>query len=520
MKKVFAIMLALVLALGILAACSGDTSSSTGTSSSSGSSSQPADSSVGGDDGGIDLSAQEPVTLEVYAITFGSNLDSLPAVNKAVNDYVQPLLNIEVNLHIMDFASANQQLNLMMSGSEPVDLMISSGRVITAYYAQGALNSLEDAINTYGQGIVEMYGDGIMDACRLGGDYYMVPSGLPSPRTVGFIYSEAINQQYGLGLENAKNLDDIEACLAKLKEEAPEVVGVFGNSSLSFFGLWDWDDLGNTYGVLMNGGNNLDVVNLYETDKYRQLCEQMHDWYQKGYIYSEAATSAITLPDMFKAGNTLGQFSGVTAYSDEQHSQMFGTEIRHVTLTEGFIATAPIQQSAWVVPHNATDPDRSVQFLNLMVTDPYLSNLLTYGIEGEDYRVVDAANDVIGYVEGRDANTKTWDNSMGWTWGPKTIQYIWEGEQLDIRELTMQDIDNAKYSKAAGFTFDPTDVENELTACANVYARYGVGLECGSVDPAVVLPEFINELKAAGVDTIIAAKQAQLDAWALENGAA
>ena len=69
-------------------------------------------------------------------------------------------------------------------------------------------------------------------------------------------------------------------------------------------------------------------------------------------------------------------------------------------------------------------------------------------------------------------------------------------------------------SKALGFSFDTTNVVNEITACQNVTSKYRASLECGEVDPAEVLPQFISDLKAAGIERIIQEKQTQLDAWA------
>ena len=54
---------------------------------------------------------------------------------------------------------------------------------------------------------------------------------------------------------------------------------------------------------------------------------------------------------------------------------------------------------------------------------------------------------------------------------------------------------------------------NEITACQNVKSKYANGLELGALDPNEALPKFIDELKAAGIDTIVKEKQAQLDAW-------
>ena len=44
--------------------------------------------------------------------------------------------------------------------------------------------------------------------------------------------------------------------------------------------------------------------------------------------------------------------------------------------------------------------------------------------------------------------------------------------------------------------------------------QYLYGLVCGSVDPATEIPVFLERLADAGMGTIIAEKQAQLDAWA------
>ena len=48
-------------------------------------------------------------------------------------------------------------------------------------------------------------------------------------------------------------------------------------------------------------------------------------------------------------------------------------------------------------------------------------------------------------------------------------------------------------------------------------SEYQPGLECGAVNPETELPKFIEALNSAGLQEIIAEKQAQLDAWKAEN---
>ena len=72
---------------------------------------------------------------------------------------------------------------------------------------------------------------------------------------------------------------------------------------------------------------------------------------------------------------------------------------------------------------------------------------------------------------------------------------------------------NAEKSKALGFGFNTANVTNEITQLDNVCSKYQIGLECGALDPEVYLPEFNAALKENGLDTVIAEKQRQLDAF-------
>ena len=50
-----------------------------------------------------------------------------------------------------------------------------------------------------------------------------------------------------------------------------------------------------------------------------------------------------------------------------------------------------------------------------------------------------------------------------------------------------------------------------MAACDSVVEKYALALESGSVDVDTLLPEFIAELKAAGIDEVVQEAQRQLD---------
>ena len=79
-------------------------------------------------------------------------------------------------------------------------------------------------------------------------------------------------------------------------------------------------------------------------------------------------------------------------------------------------------------------------------------------------------------------------------------------------------IPEERYSPAFGYSFDQQPVATEIAAVSTVIEQYTPSLNCGAVDPTEALPEFIDSLKAAGMDKIIAEQQKQFDAWYAEKG--
>ena len=62
-----------------------------------------------------------------------------------------------------------------------------------------------------------------------------------------------------------------------------------------------------------------------------------------------------------------------------------------------------------------------------------------------------------------------------------------------------------------------TSVKSEIAALDSVLAEYRLGLENGELDPEEYLPKFIQALREAGIEKVIAEKQRQLDSWVAEK---
>ena len=83
----------------------------------------------------------------------------------------------------------------------------------------------------------------------------------------------------------------------------------------------------------------------------------------------------------------------------------------------------------------------------------------------------------------------------------------------------MEECPESRKSPVFGYSFKSQSVSTEIAAVESVIAQYTPSLNAGALDPAKALPEFINALKAAGIDNIIKEQQSQIDAWKAEKQA-
>lgn len=153
-----------------------------------------------------------------------------------------------------------------------------------------------------------------------------------------------------------------------------------------------------------------------------------------------------------------------------------------------------------------------MQLINLLHSDSYLSNLLNFGIEDIHYKKV--SEQVITQTE----STSRYSPGASWMLGNQFLNYLWDTEDPHKWEQFKQFNEDAVISPGLGFVFDGDEVKSEVAAVVNVDKQYLIALESGSVDPAVVLPEYIKKLRIAGIDKIIEAKQQQFNAFLQKNG--
>lgn len=464
---------------------------------------------------GMTASADDVVTINMYTMGIGTTTD-YELIEEAINEISREEIGVEVEWTILDIGQWFEQYNLILSGTEAVDLLVNMGGITTGV-SQGAFLELEDLYAEYGQGIAEYLDDDFLQAGYADGHLYGIANQKDFAATTNVTYRQDIVDELGLDVSGVESLEDWTEILAAVHEAYPDMYCFVSNggNSLNQFDSFNWDKLGNNLGVLLDYGETSEVVNLYESEQYESICRLMREWYEAGYVAKDTATSTENYGDIIKAGKAFCSITTGNPGTADEASTNTGYEMATIALTEPLSTTSNVTTIMWSIPYAAAEPEAAMQFLNLMYTNSEVADLLNYGIEGTHYQVLE--DGTYDYLDGQDNTNNNYHPEMTWIWPNTYIGGEWTTSTIGLGEQMTEFNNSAKRSIALGFVFDDTNVVNEVTACTNVVQQYAYGLEVGAVDVDTVLPEFQQALKDAGIDTIVAEKQSQLDAWLAEQ---
>lgn len=453
------------------------------------------------------------------------SIGPVPTDKQLIEDEINKItikeINVKVKMQPISIGNWFQQSNLMITGGEKLDIMPTLGNYNTLV-AQKQLIDITDLLNKYGQGIKTAVGDNFLKGTTVNGKIYGVANVNGKAGVPSILMRKDILDKYGLSIDSVKTLADIEKIFEVVSKGEKNMSMLAppnqGSITTTYAGGLisepKFDNLGDNFGVLF-GNDNYKVVNLFESDQYKNLVTTMRNWYLKGYILKDAATITDTPASLIKAGKAFGQFTQSEIGADTNASRDAGFPIVQAKLQNPLITTSAINNITWAIPVTSKNPEAAVKFMNLLYTNAAIVNLTDWGIEGKHY--VKGTDGTIGYPKGIDATTTGYNPGIDWLVGSQFLANVWQGNKPENNKVLENDNKTAPISNVLGFAFDSTKVKTELANVNNVYKQYAPGLDTGSVDPAKILPEFISKLKSAGIDKIIAEKQTQLDAWSKSN---
>lgn len=326
-------------------------------------------------------------------------------------------------------------------------------------------------------------------------------------------------EECGVDMSTVKSLEDFTDVFAQIQsvKGADFPCLVIASSGSSFLANYiTVDQLNDFNGVLMNFGlDDTKVTFFEETEEYKELVTLLGDWYKAGYVQKDIVTSQEDKYTLLQQNIGFCYPTNCKPGIAETATRSVGRPMNYVQICDYFATTAQVASIDYSISVNTLAPEKAMEFLNMLYTDERVATLLSAGIEGKHYVLEEDGQ--MAFPEGVTAENATYFPNVSWAVGNQFATPTWNNDPEDLWDRQKAANDGAKKSLALGFAFQSDKVANEITAISNVRDQYQMQIENGACDIETMLPEYIQALKDAGMEKVIAEKQSQLDAWLAEQ---
>lgn len=531
MKKIIALLLALVMVLS-LAACAGPADDTTTTTS--------------GTTAGDEL---EPATV-VWALPI-DEMEGSDDVEAAFNDLLSEALpNTTVEfVWVGNYDNCLAATNMMLAGEERMDLMWSGWM-----YSQlqdvndGNYLPLSDLVDKYAPNIKEEMSIWANDyaSCTIDDELYMIPSIQPNSGVGSskieikadaleyFNVEELCKELHASSKTTDRVYELVEEGIQNMIDAGKLTVGdnawCFDGWALMYLGARGYARVCKSNAITWvydPDAAEPTVMHFYETPGVRKALSVLEEWRNKGW-FTESEMAGDRREDVYVPFWVNPDLNTMWTDLTEDYGVQYSADSdEYFVLCETYEqlykpAASFSYATAMVVPFTAEEPERAMMVLDLLHDDEAgsvgnrLYNLLAYGFEeGSDYATEYGwAN----YTVTEDADGQDLvDNSIleGGNWNhyvnnwvlANTYKSLHDGSALTTagaKEAGMkywtEDYPKLKESLVSGKFVDTTPITNDLTACDTIMLEYYERIKWGHED---LLDEMLEKM-GKNYDNVVA----------------
>ena len=490
---------------------------------------------------------QKTIQLMITGAGKQANSDKVwAAFNEQLQQYVP---NTTVEFIDVSFDEYSEKFSQVLASGEGVDLAWTGWLINKPQnIADGNLMPLDDLLAEYGQGIVDILGENVVEIHRNADDgkLYYLPSwqGLVGDRRGWLVVTEIAELAGDTWIEdteaalnkwrnNYSGIEDFQAVLDQATKylAAAKEAGKLG-AGINTGRAFGWSMYNGMYSFLGVGGAEIGITYCDGTftvkdgvagEHYKLYAQTMADWYKEGYIRSDIMsvdTSTLTTPKNGEITDTTYVFSCdpyLTEADQEAAIADAGMDMTYLPIEENAYLILG-GDTSYAIPYCADEPERAMMVLNAIYSQPDLYNTLIYGIEGEDYTKNADGTITTSYV----GASPTADDSYGiqrWIIGSCKNALINNGTDpnyyADLEALE----ETARVNPFLNFTFDRTNVEGICASILNVYYEYGPQIDNGVAGDnwEELYNNYMAARKDAGIEELVTEFQNQLNAYIEAN---
>ena len=497
MKKLLVVLLTIAMLLGMTACSGGDSKQ--------------------------DSNEPSVITIDMSTLFIVPALEATQKVEDQINDYLLNTLgetDYKIHLRITSIGDYLQSIPMELASGGEGSVDIVQVFDVAGWSDNGYIIPLDPYLENELKPTYEMIKP-IMGNGRVGGQTFMMPRYFGTVLDWKWIYNKDLVDAAGVDVSKVTDIETLGDVLAELKVAYPdEHFLVYCDQFNRLYNLETHTSQVGTYAATV--GENTTLQNYYETDAFKNAIYKAYEFRQKGYADPEGSANTLSHDAVVMGGSSKGVIMG---HSNDVQSiatmfsttNTYGATFDAVSIGIDDLATDTLGIG---ISHSCKDPASAAKFINLLYTDQFVWDSLIFGAEGQDYEW-NEDHTKIRYPEGLDFNTVPYNcmYSCGMIGNGFDffLEYESGNETGSNGEYGKYLFEKAWIPPLYGFIPVTTNVLNEVTAVSNVVEQYSNVLMYGDVNPDEKYPEFLQALKDAGIDKIVADFQAQADEWMKVN---
>lgn len=445
----------------------------------------------------------EPVELIWYMI--GTPQKDTDKVFEELSKYTKEKINVTVKMKLLDWGDYDTKMPVIAASGEPFDIAFTCSWAFNYVNnsRKGAFLELNELLDQYGQGIKDALHPAFLEGAKVDGKIYAVPTNKELPAQNVWRFNQQLLEKYNLEISGVKSLESLEPLLKTIKEKEKGIVVYAGDKNIKPIIPFDLVDESLPVGMPLGGGEKL--VNILETPEMMQAFETMHKYYNAGYMAKDIAT--LTSSDHDKTGKWFADKANTAPLADNLWSASYGYKVVSTPADDPLVYNWSVTGSMNAISATSEHPVEAMKFLNLLNTDPYVRNMVGYGIEGVHYKKIGENR-----IELLPASTESYA-VPGFALGNVMITYLQKDDPDNKWEEYEKFNNSAQNAPLLGFNFDPTPVQNEIAALRNVKEEFYPPIMTGTVDPTKAVPQAIEKFNANGLAKVMEEMQRQYDEW-------
>lgn len=456
---------------------------------------------------------KEHVQLEWYFFQ-GDPGQGLREVEKAIGEYLKDKINVSIRIHTLGWDEFFTKKDTMIAANEPFDLIFQPGWLgfNTTVQNRGLLD-ITDLVPKYMPKTWQLINSKesykkLLVGATVKDRLYAVPTIKEVGSQLGLSFNKNLVDKYKLDIDNIKSIHDLTPLLKVIKENETDIIPTLGIP---------FDHLYPTYPILADdvimlrarrGETKVEV--LYDMPEYKEFATVMKEWYDKKYIHPDRPImQRSALDEYFKNGKVFLREANTIPGADKSSSNQNVTWV-HRSINPPTLRNKDLGGSQNAVSATSKNPDRALMFLEYVNTDPYVNNLLAFGIEGKHYKKI--SDNVIEKIQGSD-----YEHGWQWAYGNLFLNYLKNTDDPDKWKKYEEFNNKCIPDPNLGFYFDTEKWEHVINAQKTLINEYylGYGITKKSIDED--LAELKKRLKDIGFYDFRDAVQQAYDEWLKNN---